>query len=227
LGLRYAKGLREEAAHAIERARPFSSIDDLALRVPQLRKDELNRLAEIGALNSLGRMHRRDALWQAQRAIRPVGPLLAPLEEKGDASPLAPMDTEERLWADFRGAGLTIGRHPMAHRRAELDQFGITRAIDLPRVPNGRIVKIAGAIIVRQRPGTAKGFVFLSMEDETGIMNVIIDPPTFDRYKLEVLGNTFLIVEGVSQNQDGVISVKAARAKPLREGAAALSHNFH
>ena len=85
LGLRYARGLREEAARAILRARPFTSIDDLALRVPELRKDEINRLAEIGALNSLDRVHRRDALWQAQRAVLPVGPLLAPLEENGRA----------------------------------------------------------------------------------------------------------------------------------------------
>ncbi len=151
------------------RCRPFSSIDDLALRVPQLRKDEINRLAEIGALNSLDKIHRRDALWQAQRAILPVGPLLEPLEEKGQPSPLAPMNTEERLWADYRGTGLTIGRHPMAYRRAEMDALGVTRAIDLARVPNGRLVRIAGSVIVRQRPGTANGFVFLSMEDETGV----------------------------------------------------------
>src|SRR5439155_10667811 len=98
------------------RLRPFSSVDDLALRVPGLRKDEINRLAEIGALNSL-EAHRRDALWQSQRAILPVGPLLEPLEETGMPSPLARMSTEERLWADFRGTGMTIGKHPMAYRR--------------------------------------------------------------------------------------------------------------
>ena len=125
LGLRYAKGLRETTARAILEARPFSTIDDLSLRVPVLRKDEINRLAEIGALNSLDRSapktHRRDALWQTQRAILPVGPLLAPLEEMGEPSPLFPMSTEERLWADYRGTGLTIGKHPMAHRRGEMN----------------------------------------------------------------------------------------------------------
>src|SRR5262249_27502976 len=151
--------------------RPFSSVDDLALRVPELRKDEMTRLAEIGALNGLDHLHRRDALWQAQRAVLPVGPLLDSMEEIGMPSPLARMDTEERLWADYRGPGLTVGRHPMAHRRAEMDARGVRRAADLARVPDGRTVRIAGAVIVRQRPGTAKGFVFLSMEDETGIMN--------------------------------------------------------
>ena len=192
LGLRYAKGLREATARAMVAARPFSSIDDLALRVRGLRKDEINRLAEIGALNGLDagmpQLHRRDALWQTQRAILPVGPLLAPLEEKGEPSPLARMNTEERLWADYRGTGLTVGKHPMAYRRAEMNRLGVKRAIDLARVPNGRIVRIAGSVIVRQRPGTANGFVFLSMEDETGIMNAIVTPDTFDRYKFAGVG---------------------------------------
>jgi error-prone DNA polymerase len=227
LGLRYAKGLREETGRAIVRARPFTSVDDLARRVPELRKDELNRLAEIGALNSLEKQHRRDALWQAQRAIRPVGPLLETLEEKGQPSPLAAMNTEERLWADYRGTGLTVGRHPMAYRRAEMDALGARRAIDLERIPDGRIVRIAGSVIVRQRPGTANGFVFLSLEDETGVMNAIITPQTFDRYKFEVLGEPFLIIDGVLQNLDGVISVKAARIAGLHAGAAAESHDFH
>jgi error-prone DNA polymerase len=227
LGLRYAKGLREEAGRAIVRARPFTSVDDLASRVPELRKDEMTRLAEIGALNSVDKLHRRDALWQAQRAVLPVGPLLEPLEEVGAGSPLMAMNTEERLWADYRGTGLTVGKHPMAHRREEMNALGVKRAIDLPRVRDGRVVRIAGSVIVRQRPGTANGFVFLSMEDETGIMNAIVTPDTFDRYKFEVLGEPFLIIDGVLQNLDGVISVKAARIAGLRAGAAAESHDFH
>jgi len=227
LGLRYAKGLREEAGRAIVRARPFTSVDDLARRVPELRKDELNRLAEIGALNSLDRLHRRDALWQAERAVRPVGPLLEELEETGMPSPLARMTTEERLWADYSGTGLTVGRHPMAYRRTEMDALGVKRAIDLAGMADGRVVRIAGAVIVRQRPGTANGFVFLSMEDETGIMNAIVTPKMFDRYKFAVLGEPFLIIDGVLQNQDGVVSVKAGRIEGLRAGAAAESHDFH
>jgi error-prone DNA polymerase len=230
LGLRYARGLREETAKAILRVRaerPFTSVDDLAVRVPQLRRDELNRLAEIGALNPLDRLHRRDALWQAQRSILPVGPLLAPLEERGEPSPLAPMDDEERLWADFRGTGMTIGRHPMAHRRAEMNALGVTPAVRLADVRDGAFVRVAGAVIVRQRPGTANGFVFLSMEDESGVMNAIVTPAVFDRYKVEVLSETYLVIDGVLQNLDGVISVKAGRIVPLRAGAAAKSHNFH
>jgi error-prone DNA polymerase len=230
LGLRQARGLREQTAQAILRARadrPFTSVDDLALRVPSLRKDELNRLAEIGALNSLDHLHRRDALWQAQRAILPVGPLLESLEETGAPSPLVPMNTEERLWADYRGTGLTVGRHPMAHRRAEMNALGVTPARDLANVPDGRLVRIAGSVVVRQRPGTAKGFVFLSMEDETGIMNAIVTPATFDRFKFEVLAEPYLLIDGVVQNQDGVINVKVGRVAGMRQGAVAQSHDFH
>jgi error-prone DNA polymerase len=230
LGLRYARGLREQTAQALlsaRAARPFTSVDDLAVRVPELRRDELNRLAEIGALNPLDQLHRRDALWQSQRAILPVGPLLAPLEETGEPSPLCAMDNEERLWADYRGTGLTVGKHPMAWRRIEMNALGVVPAMHLARIPNGRIVRIAGSVIVRQRPGTAKGFVFLSMEDETGIMNAIVTPAVFDRHKFEVLGEPFLLIDGVLQNLDGVISVKAGRIAALSGGATAESHDFH
>jgi error-prone DNA polymerase len=230
LGLSYARGLREQTGQAILRARaarPFTSVDDLAVRVPELRKDELNRLAEIGALNPLEGQHRRDALWQSQRAILPVGPLLAHLEETGEPSPLVAMDHEERLWADYRGTGLTVGKHPMAWRRVAMNALGVIPAIHLASVPDGRIVRIAGSVIVRQRPGTAKGFVFLSMEDETGIMNAIVAPPVFDRYKFEVLREQFLLIDGVLQNQDGVVSVKAGRIAGLPDGATAASHDFH
>ncbi len=230
LGMRYARGLREDAARAILRARAvrvFSSVDDLAVRVRELRKDELNRLAEIGALNALEKQHRRDTLWQAQRAILPVGPLLAPLEETGEPSPLAPMNTEERLWADYRGTGMTVGKHPMAWRRIEMNALGVIPAMHLARIRDGALVRIAGSVVVRQRPGTAKGFVFLSMEDETGMMNAIVNPATFDRFKFEVLGEPYLIIDGVLQNQDGVVSVKAGRIAALRAGAAPEAHNFH
>ncbi len=229
LGLRYARGFHEEAARTLLSARaerPFTSIDDLALR-GRLRKDAITRLAEIGALNSLGGIHRRDALWQAQRAALPAGPLLAPLEESGDASPLAAMDPEERLWADYSGTGLTVGKHPMARRRREMDDLGVIRASDLPEVPHGRIVRIAGSVIVRQRPETAKGFVFLSMEDETGIMNIILTPALFERNKLPVLNESYLLIKGVLQKQDGAISIKAGHVEGLRAGAAAQSHDFH
>jgi error-prone DNA polymerase len=217
------RGLREEAGRAIVRARPFSSVDDLARRVPELRKDELRKLAAAGALNPLQGIHRRDALWESERAARFAGPLF---DRDEPAVPvLAPMSVRERLTADFRGTGLTVGRHPMAHRRAELT--GVYRAAELKSLPNGRYVRVAGCVIVRQRPGTAKGFVFLSLEDETGIANIIVEPELFERRRLALTTESFLIVEGVLQNQDGVVSVKAGGVKPLPVGAAPESHDFH
>ncbi len=230
LGFRYVRGMRQPPAEAMVRARrdsPFTSIDDLALRVPELRKDEMKMLAEVGALNPLQHIHRRDALWMAERAVRPVGPLLETLEAVEGQSPLARMTVEERLASDFRGTGVTIGKHPMAYRRPEMQALGVTPAARLAQVPHGRLVRIAGSVIVRQRPGTAKGFVFLSMEDETGVMNAIIEPGIYDRHKLAVVGERFLLIDGVLQNQDGVISVKAGRVEALAPGPAAESHNFH
>jgi error-prone DNA polymerase len=271
LGLRYVRGLREDAGQALVRKRklaPFTSIQDLARRVPELRKDELNTLAEIGALNGIGQMpiancqlpienlspnqsainnqqsaiskidtrksaignslHRRDALWQVERAVRSSGPLLERLPEPDSPSPLRPMNYEERLVADFHGTGLTVGPHPMAYRREWLNAMGIRRASELRDIPNGKRLRIGGCVIVRQRPGTAKGFVFLSLEDETGVANAIVAPDLFHSNRLLLASEKFLAIEGILQNQDNVISVKAERVLPLFvTKAETVSHDFH
>ena len=135
------------------------------------------------------------------------------------------MTRQERLFHDYTGTGLTVGAHPMAWRRHELP--GVFRAVDLARVENNRWVRVAGAVIVRQRPGTAKGFVFLSLEDETGIANIIVEPDLFERERGTLTESPFLLIEGMLQNQDGVVSVKARQVKPLTAGAAPASHDFH
>jgi len=239
LGLNYTRGLREQAAKAIvqERVRaPFTSIDDLARRVPELRRDELVKLAQIGALNNIGaaeisrnglRLHRRDALWQAERAARFPGSLLESIPAPDSASPLRQMNSEERLVADFDGTGLTVGPHPMQYRRDELNAMRVRRAADLAELPNGIFVRIAGNVIARQRPGTAKGFIFLSLEDETGISNAIITPDLYEHNRLTVQEH-FLLIEGTLQNLDNVISVKASKVTPLPISAARTpSHDFH
>ena len=138
------------------------------------------------------------------------------------------MTAEERLVTDFRGTGMTVGPHPMAYRRAEMRELEIRAAIELARLPDGTHVRVAGAVIARQRPGTAKGFVFLSMEDETGIANVIITPQLFERNHIVVVQNPFLLIEGTLQNQEKVISVKAQRIEPLAiTRAESVSHDFH
>ncbi len=262
MGLMYVSGLRTEAAETIEgerRKRLFTSIDDFVRRAG-LRKPELDVLAEIGALNSIGkRMHRRQALWQIEKAWRPTGPLLQDVEdgEPGDQGhgtkgiepdsteqrpngstgqplnrstecPLAPMTPFERLDADYRGAGLTTGPHPMHYLREPLDALGVLPAAKLESHPNGRWVKVAGAVITRQRPGTAKGFVFLTLEDETGVSNVVVTPDKFQDNRVLVTSEPFLLVEGVLQKQDGVIHVRAKHMKRLGDISLEMaSHDFH
>ena len=201
-------------------------------------------LADIGALNAFG-YDRRSALWQAERAIRPSGELfqerrkprrdaeiaeihfrkqisLRPLRtlrfflEDEAECPLKPMTEAERLVADYAGMGLTVGRHPMALRRDELAMRGILRATDLQSARQGRRVRVAGMVITRQRPGTAKGFVFLTLEDETGIANIIVRPDLFARDRLVIVEEPFLIVDGVLQSQDGVTSIRAEQVHGMK-----------
>lgn len=237
LGLGYAKGLRQQSAEEIALSRvkdgPFCSVEDVVLRVPVLNKKELALLANIGALNAVGGIeHRRDALWQVKRAGKLEGPLFRQrsdlLRDDAETLPLRQMTTEERLVADYSGTGLTVGRHPMHYRRAELRQQGILTSHELKIRKDGEYVRAAGCVIARQRPGTAKGFIFISMEDETGIANVIVTPDLYERERLVVTRSKFLAVEGLLQNQDGVIHVKAMRLRELSDKAIELrSHDFH
>jgi len=237
--------------------RRFATVDDLVRRTG-LRRDELTTLAEIGALNSFG-LDRRSALWQVERVVRPVGELFddpgidgfdpsASVDRPAEAgrsdttpevslmdlpiaaSPLPVMTPAERLVADYAGAGLTIGPHPMSFRRHELSMRGILPAAELRRIRTGRRVRTAGMVITRQRPGTAKGFVFLTLEDETGVANIIVRPDFYEKEKFTLVEAPFLIVEGIVQTEDGVTAIRAEKAWPL-EGlsadAAIESHDFH
>jgi error-prone DNA polymerase len=138
------------------------------------------------------------------------------------------MTESERLVADYAGTGLTVGRHPMALRRDELAMRGVMRAIDLRSERQGRRVRVAGMVITRQRPGTAKGFVFLTLEDETGIANIIVRPDLFARDRLVIVDERFLLIDGVLQNQDGVVSVRAEAVQGMTSTAIDFdSHDFY
>ena len=194
-----------------------------------MRKNDLTMLAKIGALNWLGEnIHRRDALWQVEYAGRPTGPLLSELPERDEESPLARMTIDERLAADFHGTGVTVGPHPMAYHRDALSRMGIVCSSDLQNLKHGRNTRIAGCVIARQRPGTAKGFVFLSLEDETGISNAIVTPAVYEQYRRVVTYGKFLLIEGRLQNQENVVSVKADVVRPLDVSEMDVrSHDFH
>jgi error-prone DNA polymerase len=152
-------------------------------------------------------------------------------------SPLAPMTLPERVKADYETMNLTTGAHPMKLLREKLPN--IWRATDLVYAQHGSIIQIAGNVICRQRPGTAKGFVFISLEDETGVSNAIVDPDLFERFRLVITEESFLLIEGQVQNSDGVVLIKARDIKPLVHESLATaspswgglvgseSHDFH
>jgi len=237
--------------------RPFDSMEDFKRRV-LLSQEELRTLAELGALNCFAE-HRRAAMWKVEERIhddllwsardsravcgdspqtfkqtkivrrvaeRDTRVACAPRSKK-EESPLPPMTLPERVQADYETMNMTTGPHPMKLLRNNLPQAW--RAADLVQARNGAIIQIAGNVICRQRPGTAKGFVFISLEDETGVSNAIVHPDLFERMRLLITEEAFLLIEGEVQNSEGVVLIKAREMKPLahEQMAGSASHDFH
>jgi error-prone DNA polymerase len=242
LGFCVVNGLRQEHAEELVRRRgesAFRSLEDFKRRVA-LTKDELRALAELGALNCFAE-HRRAALWNVEEpapnglfavagGVDPsssVAPFLpAGFNAPGYNGPLAPMTLPERVQADYARMNLTTGPHPMKLLREQLPN--ISRATDLAQARHGATVQIAGNVICRQRPGTAKGFVFISLEDETGVANAIVTPDLFERIRLVITEEPFLLIEGEVQNTENVVLVKARNIRPLAHAqlAGSESHDF-
>jgi error-prone DNA polymerase len=257
LGFCVVSGLREEHAEELVRQRKdqqFDSLEDFKRRV-LLSKDELRTLAELGALNCFAK-HRRAAMWDVEETLhddllthngchpeRSEGPHPRSFDHRTDQecsttlcevprsarddSPLSRMTLPERVKADYDTMNLTTGPHPMKLLRESLPN--IWRAIDLPHARQGSIIQIAGNVICRQRPGTAKGFVFVSLEDETGVSNAIVDPDLFEHFRLVITEEAFLLIEGEVQNSDNVILIKAREIRPLlhEQLVGSESHDFH
>jgi error-prone DNA polymerase len=252
LGFCVVNGLREEHAKELVKQRQdrqLDSLDDFKRRV-SLSKEELRTLAELGALNCFAE-HRRAAMWRVEEQMpeplfchserseaesrNPVnlslsmatGSLDFARDDGKKNSPLTPMSMPERVKADYDTMNLTTGPHPMKLLRERLPN--VWRAIDLIHARHGATVQIAGNVICRQRPGTAKGFVFISLEDETGVSNAIVDPNLFERFRLLITEEAFLLIEGEVQNSDGVVLVKARELRPLahEELVGSESHDFH
>ncbi len=228
VGLRFVRGLRQESGEAIETEQsraPFREAEELARRA-DLRGDELEALARVGALAGLG-LSRREALWQVAEVGREPGPLY---EGKGrrERSPLKEMSSVEETLADYQEGQLTTGSHLMAHVRSRLARQGVIPLAEItPRIA-GRNVRMAGAVIVRQRPGTAKGFLFLTLEDETGMAQAIVRPQLLEQYRGLIHGHPGLVVEGRVQQLDGSVSLKAERFWALEDFTTRLpSHDYH
>jgi error-prone DNA polymerase len=229
LGLKYVSGLRAETGARIESARtvqPFASLADFTARVAPNRR-ELDALAYAGAFAGLG-MGRREALWQAAAVERDPGGLFAGVEPASGAAAIDEMNTLGETRADYAATGLTAGPHLMAHMRDRLRARGVLAAAELGAAADGATVRTAGVVIVRQRPGTAKGFFFLTLEDETGISNAIVTPDLFQANRALLHNAALLMIEGTLQKQDGVVAIRARRFARLRVNAALpASHDFH
>ena len=228
VGLRSVQGLRAAGIASILTARaekPFDSVADFVRRTTMSAKDR-HTLSSAGALNLLSGS-RRQALWESAKVDLEFD-LFAQVQSADDSARLlTPMSILERINADFAAVGLTSGEHPMHYLRAQFPN--LWRADELPLAKNGTLVQVGGSVICRQRPGTAKGFVFISLEDESGVANVIVRPDLFEASRLVITQNPALVIDGAVQAQDGVIHVKAERISALRaeDLPVQASHDFH
>ncbi len=221
LGLRQISGFSEKDGKIIEAVRDagFDSVRDLWLRT-RLKPAAIERLAEADAFRSLG-LDRRDALW-AVRALQRSGdkddlPLFARVtmpEIEPDAA-LPPMRLGEQVIEDYRHLHLSLKAHPVSFVRADLDRRGCLRHEQLAGISSDQRVTVAGLVLVRQRPGSANGVIFMTLEDETGIANTIVWPKTFETFRPAVLGARLISVTGKLQNESGVIHVVADRIEDL------------
>ena len=228
LGLGRVRGVRAAAVRAMlaaRRERPFASMDDF-LRRTDFSAAERRALAGAGALNALAG-HRRAALWKVE-AVNDGDDLFrrAVAEDDAAPAPLARMTPVERVQADYRHLSLTAGPHPMSLLRPRLP--GVLTAAGLASAAHGERVRIAGSVTCRQRPATAKGFCFITLEDETGSANAIVRPGLFERARLVINLEPALLITGRVQNEQGVVHVMAAEiaALPDSELPAQASHDF-
>jgi error-prone DNA polymerase len=229
LGLDRIKGLSAADRIVSERMKsPFSSLEDFMSRVRPTAKEK-RLLAQSGALNGLPEVaHRRQALWQVELPLH--DDLLIPPRPNGQEF-LTIMSAEERLSADYHTQGASTGPHPMGLWRARSGSRHILRATDLQNLPHGIPVTVAGLAICRQRPGTAKGHCFISMEDETGIANLFVPKKTFHRLRQVITSEPFLLAEGILQRSEGdQPTVYVLHVEPLpgiEPEHATRSHDFH
>jgi error-prone DNA polymerase len=229
IGLRYVKGLRTAVAEEIvaERERgPFQDVEEFVRRVPAANRRDVRGLSLSGAFDLEANVHRRLALWQSELATRPAGELFrnVPVADR-EAAFIRPMSGLELVETDMRSTTVSLREHPMAFIRDELKGQGVLSASDTMHLQKKDIVSVAGAVIVRQRPGTAKGVVFITLEDETGHSNFIVMPDTFERFRPVIVQNSFLLIRGIAE-EGGLI--KGLFFEPIGTLATNVhSHDFH
>ena len=231
LGFRQIKGFHvvhgQRIVETRKRVSRFTSIEHFH-RVTRLPRHSMVRLAEADAFGSLG-LSRREALWEVMALSDEHNPLFDSVESSPIEANLPIMPLGQEVMTDYSTTSLSLKRHPLTLVRDILQKDRIITAAELENTPHGRWVRVAGLVLIRQRPGTASGIVFVTLEDETGVANVIVTPQLFDKNRSVLVDHPFLLIEGTLQNQDNVISVKAKRIRPLtlKVAAAAPSHDFH
>lgn len=225
LGFRMIAGLAEGQAQGIINARtqrPFESVDDLGYRA-ELNKRSLELLASARALQSLSG-HRRQARWDA-RGVEKLPGLLAGASAREKTIELTRPTEGQDIVADYRSLGLSLGRHPLALLRERLSRLRVCRATDLAGIPDGSRVRVAGLVTHRQRPETASGVLFVSIEDETGVSNLIVWPKILEQQRTPVLGARLMVVEGQLQSEQGVIHVIAQKVRDYSAWLGSLEVN--
>ena len=230
VGLRYVRGVGDKARERLEPllAGPRPATLEEWARISGLTVTQLRALAEAGAFDTLW-PNRRAALWELLKHARGAAGPLAPTPADHRPAPVPPLRPIELTEADYRVTGLSPAGHPMRHLRAALRAEGVTSAAELSRHRDGDWVTVGGLVICRQRPGTAKGFCFVTLEDETGLTNVVITPKLFEANRRLVVRSPLLLVRGVLQEEQGVLNVRARTfAAPAAEAGAAhaRSHDF-
>ncbi|MFZ1702012.1 MAG: error-prone DNA polymerase [Pyrinomonadaceae bacterium] len=249
VGLNFVRGLRREIAEMIVACRSiahegadtqagslrsdvfYTSIEDLVRRVPEINKREIRALSMAGALNFDNTIHRREALWQSELAIQPTGELFENTEFTSNStfdirhsSFLHKMEGLDLVETDLRKTGISIGKHPMAFIRDELKQNGVLSSHESRYLKKGQVVMVAGAVIIRQRPMTAKNVVFITLEDETGHSNFVVMPDTFEKYRSVINQNDYLIIRGIFEERG---MIKAIRFDSIHSFTTeVVSHNF-
>jgi error-prone DNA polymerase len=234
LGLRLTNGLPQAAAERIEVARkdgPFTSLDNFVRRT-RLGQPIVAKLAEADAFGSI-QLNRQAALWQAlgQETRAKNQPLLAAMTDDDEpTADLPPMPMIDQVFADYRMSGLSLKGHPISFFRPQLDQLSVTRSGDLEKLHDGRHLRVAGLVLLRQRPGTARGITFVTLEDETGLANLVLRPEIWERYYSVARTSPAWIAHGALESREGVIHIVANRLEDLSTRLAALkirSRDFH
>jgi len=216
LGLRTVRHIGEAARERLEAelaVGPFGSIEDF-IRRTMIKPQACEQLALVGAFDCFG-LHRRQALWKTLALLRTGRDELPLHTEEHGHDLLQPMHIGQQLVADFKGMALSPGPHPMELVRDSLRKRQIASSADLREIPNRALVTVAGVVVIRQRPATAKGFLFITMEDETGFSNIVVKPNMMKRHRRTLVQNHALIVKGTLEKKDGVINVIGRQFYPL------------